>query len=97
LADVISPGRFRADFGRFAEALAPLAYLESLLAHHREVQRRKPPAGKSVWIEQFDDGRLMLRAGYEPEFPASPSLEFIHQYRTEPLLAFAADLGMRSH
>lgn len=95
LAEVITASRLREEFGKFAVPLAPAAFVGILLAHHREVQKRKPPAGKSVWIEQFDDGRLMLRPGYEPESSRSLSLEFIHQYRTEPLLAFARDLGVR--
>ena len=74
-----------------------MAWVESLLAHHRTTQRQKPPAGKNPWFERFDDGSVIIRPGYRTELPAAPDDgRYAHPYRTAPLWQFALDLRLVS-
>jgi hypothetical protein len=86
--------RFQESFQGIAERQPPEAWVESLLEHHRRVQRGKPPNGKAPWFERFDDGTYLIRPAYLRDEPGLHQDEYVHFYRTGPLFSFARDLGM---
>lgn len=85
--------RFEESFSRFADALGPQDFVEELLNHHRSVQARKPPAGKTPWFERFDDGSCVIRPGYLRGEGGRQDGEYLHAYRTNSLWSFLCDLG----
>jgi len=100
VSDALSPFgesiRFETTFRRFAEPLSPAEWAEILLDHHREVQNNKPPNGRAPWLEWFDNGKVMVRAGYIREQGGHHTTDYVHFYRTSPLHSFSMDLGMLS-
>jgi len=86
--------RFQETFQDISERQSSEAWAASLLEHHRRVQRDKLPDGKAPWFERFDDGTYLIRPAYRRDKPGLHRDEYVHQYRTVPLLSFARDLGM---
>lgn len=86
--------RFQEAFSDVAERLTPEVWVVSLLQHHRRTQGNKPPNGKAPWFERFDDGSYIVRPAYLREQGGLHEDEYVHYYRTGPLLSFARDLGM---
>ena len=86
--------RFQETFLDVAERGSAEAWAVSLLEHHRRIQRQKPPNGKAPWIERFDDGAYLVRTAYLRDEPGLHKDEYVHFYRTQPLLSFVRDLGM---
>ncbi len=86
--------RFEETFQDVSERQPAEAWAASLLEHHRRVQRQKPPNGKAPWFERCDDGTYLIRASYLRDEPGLHRDEYVHYYRTGPLLSFARDLGM---
>ncbi|MEA3366069.1 MAG: hypothetical protein U9Q79_10565 [Candidatus Hydrogenedentes bacterium] len=86
--------RFQETFVDVAERQPAEVWAASLLEHHRRIQRQKLPNGKAPWIERFDDGTYLVRTAYLRDEPGLHKDEYVHYYRTQPLLSFARDLGM---
>jgi hypothetical protein len=86
--------RFQQDFVPLADPSSPAAWVEQLLQHHRKVQLRKPPNGKTPWVERFDDGSVAVRPQYRRNQSGALDDSYVHQYRTWPLESFARDLRM---
>lgn len=86
--------------GRFDEAFSSLRtgtsltnWVRSLLDHHVDNQKRKPPQGKNPWFEYLDHKTVAIRPGYLRSEPPAKDGGYVHQYRTRPLWSFARDLG----
>ena len=98
LIDLLSPfdeaARFQEIFIDVSSRSDAEDWVVSLLEHHCRVQHRKPPHGKAPWFERFDDGTYAIRPGYMRYEGGLHADEYVHQYRLEPLLTFAGDLGM---
>jgi len=92
--------RFQEIFQDFGDPLPPERWVNTLMEHHRRVQKGKPPAGKAPWIERFDDGAFMIRPAYRTqssfnqEVESDEEVKYVHRYRTNPLWSFALDLGL---
>jgi hypothetical protein len=86
--------QFHETFVALAARLDAVSWVEKLLEHHRTVQQRKPPEGKSPWFERFDDGSVCIRPLYRREQASRRDGSYVHAYRTGPLWSFARDLGM---
>ena len=84
---------FRETFGPLTEATNPAAFVDALLDHHRQTQRRKPPDGKAPWFEHYADGRVMVRPQYRDRTADTANGEYVGLYRTRALRSMAADLG----
>lgn len=100
LIEILAPfgetARFEGTFSDVAEKVPVVSWVESLLQHHRRVQRGKPPNGKAPWFERFDDGSYMIRPGYVRSSGGRYNTDYVHQYRTRPLWSFAKDLKLVS-
>lgn len=98
LLDMLAPyglsTRLQEMFEDLSDRLPAQEWTVSLLEHHRLVQKRKPPHGKAPWFERFDDGSYLIRPGYVRDTPGLHMDEYVHDYRTKPLRAFAQDLGL---
>lgn len=86
--------------GRFDEAFSSLRtgasrtdWVRSLLDHHVNNQKRKPPQGKNPWFEYLDPKMVAIRPGYLRSEPPAKDGGYVHQYRTQPLWSFVRDLG----
>jgi hypothetical protein len=88
--------RFTQTFAPLAERMDPASWVDRLLGHHVNTQRHKPPAGKSPWLERFDDGSAIIRPLYRKEEPGSHDDSYVHGYRTRSLYSFAYDLNLFS-
>lgn len=86
--------RFVDQFGDFSEPLSTTDFVERLLRHHRQNQKRKPPNGKAPWFERFDDGTYIIRPGYLRDAGGLGGGDYVHAYRTRSLWMFAEDLGL---
>jgi hypothetical protein len=86
---------FAQTFASLSERTDPAKWVERLLQHHVDVQRRKPPMGKSPWFERFDDGSVIIRPLYRRTFSVNPTDDsYLHGYRTWSLFSFAHDLHL---
>jgi hypothetical protein len=85
--------RFEEGFTRFSTKMNGEEWVETLLAHHVEIQRKKPPFGKNPWFEQIDDGSAIVRSGYYRDTGGARDESYVHGYRTFPLWSFMRDLG----
>ena len=86
---------------RFQEAFASLAkpgttadWVTALAEHHRQIQLRKLPDGKTPWFERFDDGSLMIRPLYCKLPGKGTEGRYVHAYRIRSLSSFARDLHL---
>lgn len=87
---------FEGRFGVFGAALAPDQWVETLLEHHRQIQRDKPPHGKLNWCERTAEGGYLVRGvGHKDERPQM-SDEYVHRYRSDALASMCRDIGIRS-
>lgn len=64
----------------------------TLLDHHEEAQRNKPPDGKRSWVDRPDDRRVAVRSAYATDIPPEPSDEYLRDYRTSTASHFLQDL-----
>ena len=98
VADRIEPygqlDRFLVNFQCFDTKCNAQEWVNLLLAHHIKIQGNKPPNGKNPWFEQFDDGAVVIRAGYRKNEGGRHDDSYVHMYRTNALWSFARDLGM---
>lgn len=98
LLDMLAPYeltcRFQETFQGISERQPVEAWAASLVEHHRRIQRGKPPNGKAPWLERFDDGTYLIRPAYLRDKPGLHKDEYVHYYRTGPLLSFSRDLGL---
>ena len=86
--------RFSEMFASLAERGSPQEWVEQLLDHHRMTQRRKPPNGKSLWFERFDDGGVIIRPDYRTDETGTHDDSYVHLFRTQSLWQFANDLKL---
>jgi hypothetical protein len=86
--------RFVEHFDEVSQKLPPDEWATRLFQHHARIQLSKPPAGKSPWVDVFDDGTLMVRSGYMRDSFPGPSDEYVHAFRTVSLWSFAKDLRL---
>jgi hypothetical protein len=86
--------RFCDAFASLRDRGSPSNWAERLFEHHRQIQKQKPPNGKSPWFERFDDGSLIIRPEYRDAEAGTHDGGYVHLYRTRSLLQFASDLGM---
>jgi len=86
--------RFQEVFADISERGSGEEWVTRLLEHHHCVQRQKPPNGRASWFERFDDGSYIIRPAYATEEGGLHEDEYVHGYRTTPLLSFATDLRM---
>ena len=88
---------FAQTFASLSEPTNSATWVERLLQHHIDVQRRKPPLGKSPWFERFDDGSVVIRPLYRKPYQVDERDDsYVHGYRTWSLASFAHDLNLRA-
>jgi hypothetical protein len=75
-----------------AEPVAGTEWVIRLYAHHDQVQRAKPPAGKAPWVIRYEDGRYVVRPQYRLDEFVPSNGKYVFFYRTGPLSDFADDL-----
>lgn len=86
--------RFLSNFNIFGAKWDTVEWSNHLLDHHITVQRNKPPNGKNPWFERFDDGSVIIRAGYRKTEGGRHDESYVHMYRTNSLWTFAQDLEL---
>ena len=86
--------RFLSSFNVFSAKWDAIEWINHLLDHHIVVQRNKPPNGKNPWFERFDDGSVVIRAGYRRTKGGRHGDSYVHMYRTNSLWTFAQDLEL---
>lgn len=84
---------FEKSFSEFKFKSNNTEFCSKLLEHHIKIQKDKPPTGKLPWIEHFQDGRYMIRPLYSNNAIEFSESNYVHQYRTNPLLSFLKDLN----
>jgi len=98
LLDMLAPygltPRFQETFMNVSERQSRESWVFSLLEHHCRIQRIKPPNGRAPWLERFDDGSYLLRPAHLRDKPGLHRDEYVHYYRTGPVVHFTGDLGM---
>jgi hypothetical protein len=88
-------GQFAHTFASLSERTDSATWVERLLQHHVDVQRRKPPLGKSPWFERFDDNSVVIRPLYRRRYDVDEKEDsYVHGYRTWSLASFARDLHL---
>ncbi len=83
---------FENTFGAFNESTNSSNWVEILISHHQQIQKKKPPNGKRPWFEKTDDGRVLIYPNYRRNESPDSSNEYVHYYRTYPLWSFMKDL-----
>lgn len=86
-------GRFDEAFSSLRTAVSRTDWVQALLDHHVNNQKRKPPQGKNPWFEYLDPKTVVIRNGYSRSKPPAKDGGYVHQYRTRPLWSFVKDLG----
>jgi hypothetical protein len=94
LAPFGETARFETTFRCFADPLPVVDWVEVLFEHHRSIQNNKPPNGRAPWLDWFENGKVMVRAGYVRDQGGKHTPDYVHAYRTTPLYSFTVDLGM---
>jgi hypothetical protein len=69
-------------------------FVAALIAHHDEIQKRKPPAGKASWFEQAN-GKIGIRPIYRLDSAPRDPERYIFFYRTGPIYSFLKALEKR--
>lgn len=87
-------GRFTQAFSAVADAGNASDWVAALLDHHYRNQAKKPPDGKNPWFDRFDDGSVAVRAAYGRDKGGRGDEQYVHYYRTRPLVSFARTLGL---
>lgn len=77
---------------RYRDVTSAAELFRSVLEHHQEAQRRKPPDGKRAWVEPVDGG-AMVRPMYWHPAPPAFSNAYVYDYRTGTASSFLRDLG----
>ncbi len=84
---------------RFSQSCASLGtrcsateWAHSLIQHHSDTQRRKPPEGKQPWIIRLDGDCWQIRTRYRRNELVKHDDQYLHGYRTNSLWSFAHDL-----
>jgi hypothetical protein len=83
--------RFEESFSSFREKMDSQSWVQTLMEHHRKIQARKPPNGKSPWVETLGDGSYFVRSAYRRAEEGKHNTEYVHAYRTNPLWSFLLD------
>lgn len=94
LASVGLAQRFEKAFANFQMKQKPADWVRTLIEHHVEVQRNKPPEGKNSWLEQLSNGNYVVRSAYARESSAREDDAYVHPYRTFAFWSFLEDLGL---
>ncbi len=81
---------FNKAFQTLREPASLKDWIESLLIHHYNVQKSKPPNGKATWILESEIGDYLLNTTVDSEMELSD--EYVHQYRTFSIKSFLKDL-----
>lgn len=81
--------QFKLVFGLFDRPFTNREFIELLLAHHKSVQKKKPPLGKSSWLEQVKDDLIILKPAYARwESEVKSVNQYVYFYRTKSLHSF---------
>lgn len=84
---------FEERFGAFASPLPSVDLARALLDHHEAIQRAKSAEGKRSWFDRLGPNHVHLRFPYRlGDWAPSPG-EYLHPYRTGPILNFLGDVG----
>ena len=83
---------FEKNFGSFAFISGAEDFITTLINHHHQVQKKKPPFGKAPWLESFGDGTYMIRPLYRRDDPAEDGDHYVNRYRVNSLISFLEDL-----
>jgi hypothetical protein len=89
--DIDISTRFVQSFADFGRRMNSLELLDTLMLHHSEVQRAKPPVGKRPWLESVN-GYWVCRPLFSVAEPVDRRTSFIHPYRFDTLVKFLADV-----
>lgn len=89
--DVDISARFTHSFADFDRPMNSLELLDTLMLHHSEVQRAKPPMGKRPWLQSLN-GHWVCRPLFYIKEPVARRETFIHPYRLDTLVRFLADV-----
>jgi hypothetical protein len=95
--DTLQPLGLAPRLSAFTNLAAPMTsaeWADALMTHHNEIQRAKPPRGRAPWVIRYDDGRYVVRPQYRVDNFKPMPRRYVHQYRAQPLLCFARDLGL---
>jgi len=66
---------------------------ETVISHHEDAQRAKPPDGKRPWLERTSEDAVIVRAQYRRgEAPEGTDL-YVRNYRSSTASRFLIDLG----
>lgn len=84
--------RFSQSFASLGTRCSATEWAHSLILHHIETQRRKPPEGRQPWIIRLDGDCWQIRTRYRRHEFAEHQDHYLHGYRTTSLWSFARDL-----
>jgi hypothetical protein len=84
--------RFKARFSRFVDPLSANALSRELCEHHEWVQQSKSKDGKRAWFDRVGPETIYMRPNYRISAPPEVKEDFVHDYRTKPILRFYHDL-----
>lgn len=90
MAAIHAVGQVEQDLGELAIRRAPAELVEVVMAHHEQVQARKPPNGKRPWFEPLRDGWVVRPSYGTPDEPVLDG-RFIHPVRVAAVRRFLAD------
>lgn len=79
--------------GRFQSVHNAADLFEAILAHHQNIQGKKPPDGKRSWFEKIRPGQIIVRAAYQLEHEPDTSSAYVHEYRIPTFSRFLRDVG----
>ncbi len=77
---------------RYQEATTPHALYSTVLEHHDDAQKAKPPDGKRPWVEDLGPRGVVARPQYYQDAPPEGSDFYLHDYRTASVSGFLQDL-----
>lgn len=78
---------------RFEHNMTVADLLESLMAHHEQVQASKAPKGKRPWFDRYGGGWVVRSLYRHSDEVGAPGEWFVHPYRLSSLQTFMKDLG----
>jgi hypothetical protein len=78
---------------RYGEVEDPQSLFATVLEHHHDAQRAKPPDGKRSWVEDLGSRGVAVRTRYQRiERPAGDD-DYVRDYRSSTASQFLQDLG----
>jgi hypothetical protein len=85
---------FQKFFGRFDQTYNTNQFVETIISHHSDVQKRKSPFGKTNWVEIFQGDLVILRPNYtrKKSLVTEDINTYVYFYRSASLLSFLKDL-----